>query len=133
MASVNNSLTGLSVLMQQGGPLSSLSTRMSPAQLESAPSKDIVSLSMAALHSQEADGLFGVTPASQTTLPVLPAASTPGSASPDTLLPGVSSADMANATPQEQSSLNDSALALQQAQALFAQPASTTGSTSVYG
>jgi len=136
MSTVTNSLTGLSYLMQQGGPLSSLSAHMSPAQLQSAPSKDVVSLSMSALQTQQVDGLFGITHDTQTTLPALAGASTSASTSatewPATLLPGVAAADLKNATPQEKSSLNNQALALQQAQALFAEPASTAGTTDLF-
>jgi len=131
MGSISNSLTGLSYLMQQGGPLASLSAQLTPAQLQSAPAKDVVSLSMAALQAQQVDGLFGIAPASQTTLPALPIDNT--STSPTTLLPGVASADLTNASPQEQSSINDQALALQQVQGLFAIPASTAGSIDAFG
>jgi hypothetical protein len=134
MGTVANSLAGISYLMQSGGPLAGLSAQLTPAQLQSAPSKDVVDLSMAALRTQEVDGLLGIAPASQTTLPAVPIASAPASAtsaSPTSVLPGVASADLASATPQEQSSINDQALALQQAQGLFAAPASTTGSTDV--
>jgi hypothetical protein len=48
-------------------------------------------------------------------------------------LPGVSAADLANATPQEQAAINDQALLLQQVQGLFGAPASATGTTNVFG
>ena len=134
MGSVTNSLSGLSYLMQQGGPLSSLAAQLSPAQLQSAQPRDVVSLSMAALQTQEVEGMFGISQPSQTALPALPvlpiqsAASSASSSAAD-VLPGVASADLTNATSQEQSAINNQALALQQVQGLFAEPASTTGAT----
>ena len=135
MGSVANSLAGLSYLMQSGGPLAGLSAQLTPAQLRSAPSKDVVDLSMAAVRAQEVDALFGIAPASQTTLPALPiaSASASASASPTSVLPGVASADLASATPQCLSALNDQALALQQVQGLFGKPASTAGLMDVSG
>lgn len=90
---------------------------------------------MAAVRAQEVDALFGIAPASQTTLPALPiaSASASASASPTSVLPGVASADLASATPQCLSALNDQALALQQVQGLFGEPASTAGLMDVSG
>jgi len=129
MGSVTNSLSGLSYLMQQGGPLSSLAAQLSPAQLQSAQPRDVVSLSMAALQTQEVEGIFGTSQPSQTTLPALPVLPIAASASsPATdVLPGVASADLTNATAEQQSAINNQALALQQVQGLFAEPASTAG------
>jgi hypothetical protein len=114
--------------MQQGGPLSGLSAQMSPAQLQSAQPRDVVSLSMAAI-----EGLFGISQPSQTTLPALPVLpiASPSQSATD-VLPGVASADLTNATAQEQSAINNQALALQQVQGLFAEPASTFGTTDAF-
>jgi hypothetical protein len=133
MGSVTNSLSGLNYLMQQGGPLSSLAAQMSPAQLQSAQPRDVVSLSMAAIQTQEVEGLFGISQPSQTTLPALPVLpiASPSQSATD-VLPGVASADLTNATAQEQSAINNQALALQQVQGLFAEPASTFGTTDAF-
>jgi hypothetical protein len=132
MGSVTNSLSGLSYLMQPGGPLSGMAAQMSPAQLQSAQPRDVVSLSMAALQTQVVDGLFGTSQPSQTKLPALPVASSATSPSATDVLPGVASADLTDATAQEQSAINNQALALQQVQGLFAEPASETGTTDVF-
>jgi hypothetical protein len=97
--------------------------------LQSASPQDVVNLSVAALQTQEVDGIFGISQASQSTLPIL---SAPASL-PTDVLPGVSAADMTNATPQEQASINDQALLLQQAQGLFGVPTSLTGTTNLIG
>jgi hypothetical protein len=129
MGSIANSLNGLSYLTQPGGLLSSLPAPISTAVLQSASPQDVVNLSVAALQTQEVDGIFGISLASQSTLPIL---SAPASL-PTDVLPGVSAADMTNATPQEQASINDQALLLQQAQGLFGVPTSLTGTTNLIG
>ncbi len=137
MGSVTNSLSGLSYLMQKGGPLSNLSSSMTAAQLKSAPPQDVVNLSMAAIGMQEAEGLFGTSTPSQTTLPAMPvvpfaAPAATSSTSPTEILPGVASADLTNATSQENAAINNQAMFLQQVQGLFAEPASTTGSADTF-
>jgi len=67
----------------------------------------LVSISTAALQAQDASELFGVTQSSQSALPALPI-SPPAT----DVLPGVSSADLANATPQQQAAINNGALFL---------------------
>jgi len=117
-------------LTQPGGPLSSLPASISTAALQSAWPQDVVSLSVAALQAQEVDGIFGISQASENTLPVLPIVSAPATQATD-VLPGVSATDMTNATPQEQASINDQALLLQQIQGLFGVTTSATGTTNV--
>ena len=89
----------------------------------------MVTLSVAALQKQEVDGIFGISQASQNTLPTVSAAAT----SATDVLPGISAADMTNATPQEQVSINGQALLLQQVQGLFGEPTSLTGTTNLIG
>jgi hypothetical protein len=121
MASVTNSLAGLSYLTQPGGLLSNLPAPISAATLQSATPQDLVSLSAAALETQEVDGLFGLAPsASAVALPVL---STPSAE----VLPGVATADLSGASPQAQAAINDQALLLQQVQGLFSEPGNLTG------
>lgn len=121
MASVTNSLNGLSYLMQTGGPLANLPASISAADLQSAPPQDVVSLSLAAVQMQQVNELFGFSSAAQDTPPELPiSASTPA--------PG-----LANASPQEQATANNQAMLLQQVEGLFADPTSATGATSLIG
>ncbi|MGA1998020.1 MAG: hypothetical protein ABSH45_19820 [Bryobacteraceae bacterium] len=129
MGSITNSLNGLSYLTQPGGLLSSLPASISTAVLQSASPQDVVTLSVAALQKQEVDGIFGISQASQNTLPTVSAAAT----SATDVLPGISAADMTNATPQEQVSINGQALLLQQVQGLFGEPTSLTGTTNLIG
>ncbi|MGA3041111.1 MAG: hypothetical protein ABSF54_10030 [Bryobacteraceae bacterium] len=114
-------------MTQPGGLLSSLPVSVSTAVPQSASPQDVVSLSVAALQTQEVDGIFSISPESQSTLPILSAPATPATH----VLPGVSAADMSNATPQEQASINDQALLLQQAQGLFGVPTSPAGTASL--
>jgi hypothetical protein len=122
--------------MQVGGPLSNLASRMSPAQLQLAQPEDLVSLSMAQIRTQQAEGLFGISGSSQTTLPAMPvlpfAPAASGSASPTEILPGVAAADLANATPQQNAAINNQAVLLQQVQGLFAEPSLMMGSTDAF-
>lgn len=127
MASVTNPLNGLSYLTQQGGLLSSLPVKISSAELQSASPQDVVNLSVAALQNQEVDGIFGISSSSRSSLITLPAAAA-SSASSSEVLPGVSSADLTNASPQQQAALNDQALQLQQVDGLFGASTSTSGS-----
>ena len=106
MGSITNSLSGLPSLMQPGGLLSDLVAPLSAADLQSASPQDIVSLSLAALQTQEVNVLFGAPQGSQDAAPLLPFASPQATG----VLPGVSAADLANATPQEQAAINDQAL-----------------------
>ena len=89
--------------------------------LQSASPQDIVSLSVAVLQTQEMDGILGISLASQNTLPALPIVSAPTIPETD-VLPGVSATDLTNATAQEQASINDQELLLQQVQGLFGVP-----------
>jgi hypothetical protein len=130
MGSIASSLNGLSYLTQPGGLLSSLPAPISTAVLQSASPQDLVKLSVAVLRTQEVDGMFGISKASENTLPILSAqASSPGTE----VLPGVSAADMTKATPQEQASINDQALLLQQSQGLFGVPTILIGTTNLIG
>jgi hypothetical protein len=75
-----------------------------------------VTLSAAALQAQEVDGIFGISPTNQGTIQLPTLESEATGANP---LPGVSSDDLKNATPQQQYAINSQALALQEAQELF--------------
>ena len=129
MGAITNSLNGLSYLTQPGGLLSTLPASISTAVLQSASPQDVVSLSMAALQTQEVDGIFGISQTSQNTLPTVSTAATSATDG----IPGVSAADMTNATPQEQASINNQALLLQQVQGLFGEDASLTGTPNLVG
>jgi hypothetical protein len=123
MSSVPSAATGLSYLTQPGGLLSNLPSGITTADLQSAPSSDVVALSDAALEAQQVDGLFGISQQTQSALqlPVLEANSTASStATGSQILPGVSSADLSSATAAQQYAINNQALALQQTQELFA-------------
>ena len=75
-----------------------------------------MSLSDAAVNLQIAQGLFGAPSSPESIgLPVY-------SSQSSNVLPGVSSADLAKATPQQQAALSDEVLQLQQAQGLFSEP-----------
>jgi hypothetical protein len=132
MGSITSSLNGLSYLTQPGGLLSSLPAPISTAALQSASPQDVVNISVAALQTQEVDGIFGISQPSQTTLPVLPVASEPATQS-TAVLPGVAASDLASATPQQQASINDQALLLQQVQGLFGAATSASGTISLTG
>lgn len=123
------STTGLSYLTQQGGLLANLSPAVSLSALQSASPTDVVSLSEAAVQAQQVGVLFGTPQADQSgvTLPVTSAAPSDG-----VILPGVSSADLSNATPQQEGAINGEALLLQQAQELFGEP-SAPNTVSIYG
>jgi len=127
VGSIPSSLNGLPYLRQPGGVLSGMSASDSTAVLRSASSQDALSLGVAALQTQM-DSTRGISPTSQNTQPTV-SASAPSATD---VLPGVSAADMPNAT-QEQSSINNQALLLQQILGLFSVPASRTGPTSMIG
>jgi len=129
MGSITNSLSGLSSLMQPGGLLSNLLAPISAADLQSASPQDIVSMSLATIQTQEVNALFGASQANQNAAPPLPIASSQAADA----LPGVSAADLAKATPQEQAVIKNQAMLLQQVQALFGEPASVTGTTNALG
>jgi hypothetical protein len=117
MSSVSSVPSALSYLTQQGGPLSNLPAAVSASSLQSASPQDIVSLSIAAIQAQVADGLFGGSAATTT----------------NSILPGVSTADLSGATPQEQSAIDNQTLLLQQSQALFNTSLPTSPNISLYG
>ena len=120
MGSVTSLPGGLAYLTQPGGLLSTLSSALSTSELQSASPEDLVSLSLAALQAQETDGLFGVSPANSGAagLPVA-ADDTTGNTNASSLLSGIASADLTNATPQEKAELSNEAVRFQQVQALF--------------
>jgi hypothetical protein len=129
MAPVTSSANGLSYLTQSGGPLSNLPAPISASTLESATPQDLVSLSASALQTQEVDGLLGLSQGTQSALPGSPVTSQQSSG----LLPGVSAADLAAATPQEQATINDQAALLQQVLALFNGTSNTAGTVNMIG
>jgi hypothetical protein len=129
MGSITNSLSGLSALMQSGGLLPELPAPNSAADLQSASPKDIVSMSLATIQTQEVDVLFGASQGNQNTTPLLPAALSQAT----NVLQSVSAADLANATPQELAAINNQGLLLQQVQGLFGEPAPVTGTTNAFG
>jgi hypothetical protein len=116
MGSVTSLPSGLAYLTQPGGLLSTLSSAISPSELQSASPEDLVSLSLAALQSQETDGLFGISPTNPGT--------DPGEGS---ILSGIASAALTGATPQQKAELSNQAVHFQQIQALFDPPLQTSG------
>jgi hypothetical protein len=123
MGSVTSLPSGLAYLTQPGGLLSNLSPAISTSELQSASPQDIVSLSVAAIQAQEADGLFGVSPANSTSgIPGLPGVANSAAG----VTAGIPAADLTNATPQEQAQISDQSLLYQQAQALFDPPSATS-------
>ncbi len=121
MGSITNSTAGLSYLTQPGGVLSNLPASISQ-DLATASPQDIVTLSDAALQTQDVDGLFGLdqnTTSSAVTLPIL-------SGTTSDALPGVATADLTNATPQQQTAVNTQALGLEEVQGLFGGTTSTS-------
>jgi hypothetical protein len=122
MGSVTSLPNGLAYLTQPGGLLSTLSSAISTSELQSSSPEDLVSVSLAALQAQEADGLLGVSPGNQGTAG-LPAVG--GGANEASLLSLVASADLTNATPQENVELSNQAVRFQQVQALFGPPPPT--------
>src|ERR1700733_9262827 len=113
MGSVTSLPGGLAYLTQPGGLLSTLSSAISTSQLQSASPEDLVSLSLAALQAQQTDGLFGVSPENPG-----PA----GNTNDTSILSGVASAALTNATPEEKAELSNQAVRFQQVQALFDPP-----------
>jgi hypothetical protein len=129
MGSIPSSMSGLSYLTTPGGLLSNLPSPVSPSDLSSASPQDLVTISAAALEAQVVDSLFGGSQPGSTATISLPVTST----GQGTVLPGVSSADLINATAQQQTAINVEALLLQQVESLFGQTASTTGTVSLLG
>ena len=123
MGSISSCLTGLQALSQAGsGPLASLPVQLSASTLQSASKQDLVDLSSAALQLQQVDGIFGITPTSQvTTSPVsfLPSSGDAATQTASSLPSGVSAADLANATPQQQASIANNTIQQQMVQSLF--------------
>lgn len=133
MGSISNLPSGLAYLTQPGGLLSALSPAISTSQLQTASPQDLVSLSVAAVQAQITDGLFGISPTNSGSVE-LPAVG--GNTSGNTnasILPGVASADLANATPQEKARINDQTLQLQQVQGLFNPSLATSPSINLIG
>jgi hypothetical protein len=116
MGSVTSLPDGLAYLTQPGGLLSTLSSAISTSELQSSSPEDLVSLSLAALQAQEADGLLGASTANP---------GTAGNTNDASILSLVASADLANATPQEKADLSNQAVRFQQVQALFDPPPPT--------
>jgi hypothetical protein len=114
MGAISNAINGLSYLTQPGGVLSNQPAPI-VSELQSAPQQDVVSLSDATLEAQEVSGIFGLPQPGQNTAVTLPALSP----STTKILPGVSNADLSNATPQQQATINTEAVHLQEAQGLF--------------
>jgi hypothetical protein len=108
MGSVTSLPSGLADLTQPGGLLSSLSSAISTSQLQSSSPEDLVSLSLAALQAQEADGLLVAAPAADSSI-----------------LSGIASADLTDASPREKAELSNQEVRFQQVEALFDPPPPT--------
>lgn len=137
MGSVSSA--GLSFLTQSGGLLSDLPAPLSATALQSAPEHDVVALSSAALQLQQVDGILGLTPPSSSA--ITPETFTPQAVSDATstspvslsLPSGVSSADLTNATPQQESTIANATNEQQLVQSLFYPAASSSPSISTTG
>lgn len=77
MSPVSSSSAGLSYLTQPGGLLSNLPDSISKSVLQSASPQDLATLGDAAVQAEEVDGLFGISPPSETTVLGVPTASRP--------------------------------------------------------
>jgi len=77
------------------------------------------------MQTQEIDVLFGIPGSSQSTLPQIPLAAVTS--------PGVSAADLTNATPQQQAAIENQALQQQQIQSLFGVPAPSASAYDLIG
>jgi hypothetical protein len=145
MGSMATPTNGISFLTQSGtGLLANLPVQLSAATLQAAPKQDVVELSAAALQLQEVDGIFGLSPPSQTaatpltfTPPQTASGGTTAAAtasSPSLSLPsGVSAADFANATPGQQANIANETQQQQLVQALFYPPTSSVGTVNATG
>ena len=149
MGSVSSVPNGISLLTQPGTDvLSNLPVQLSASTLEAASPQDVVDLSASALQLQELDGILGITPSSQTptapifvpsATPAVPSTTTTSSSSSTTPAvsmnppPGVSSADLTNATPTQQTAVDAATLQQQLVQGLFYPATNLTGTTSVTG
>jgi hypothetical protein len=122
MGTISNAINGLSYLTQPGGVLSNQPAAIVD-DLQTAPQQDVVSLSDAALEAQEVSGIFGLPLPDQNTAVTLPALST----STTETLPGVADADLSNATPQQQATINTDAVGLQETQGLLGNQSNVVG------
>lgn len=132
MGTISNVPNGISIVATALGTTSGSSKPGVNSQdlediLQSATPSDAVQLSSAALQLQQVDGIFGLSsPASQnSTFPM------PGSAGNVTLPPGVSSSDLANATPDQLATIATQAEALQQHASLFSPAPNYRGNVNV--
>jgi hypothetical protein len=144
MGSIATVPNGISFLTQAGtGLLSNLPVTLSASTLQSASPQDVVDLSSAALQIQEVDGLFGITPPTQSNTSSLVFGSPPVDTNPATALAssqptinlpiGVTAADLAGATPEQQATVANTDNQQQMVQALFYPPMSVPSTTNVLG
>jgi hypothetical protein len=134
MGSISNVPNGISYVAAALGAASGSSKGSADSQnlgtiLQSASPSDAVALSSAALQLQQVDGILGLSPpASQDNL-----FQTPGPSDSQTLPPGVSSSDLANATPDQLATIASQTQALQQQASLFAPTPAYQGNVNVLG
>ena len=134
MGSISNIPNGISYVAAALGAASGTSTGGVNSKdlekiLQSATPSDAVVLSSAALQLRQVDGILGLpSPASQdNAFPV------PGLADNTTLPPGVSSRDLANATPDQLATIASQAESLKQQASLFSPAPNYLGSLNVLG
>ncbi|HEV3198504.1 MAG TPA: hypothetical protein VGZ73_11365 [Bryobacteraceae bacterium] len=134
MGSIGNVPNGISFVAAALGGASGSSPCGANSQdlekvLQSASPSDAVVLSSAAFQLQQADGIFGLpSPASPSN-----SFQTPELAGNSTLPPGVSSSDLANATPDQLATLAVEAQALEQHASLFTSAPTYQGNLNVLG
>jgi hypothetical protein len=128
MGSISNVPTGITYLSQfVESVASSPSSQNLGKILQSASPSEAAELGKDALHLQEATGIFGL-PTAASTAPSVPL---PGGATGATLPSGVSPADLANATPDQQATIAEQAQSLQQVQNMFYPPLTTPSNLNV--
>lgn len=138
MGSIGNVPNGISVVAAALGAASGCSTSGANSQaktqdlekiLQSATPSDAVQLSSAAIQLQQVDGIFGLpSPGSQDN-----SFQTPGLAGNSTLPAGVSSSDLANATPDQLATIASQTQALEQHASLFTPAPNYRGNLNVLG
>jgi len=132
MGSIGNVPNGISSVAAALGTSSGCSTCGTNSQdlqkiLQSATPSDAVALSSAALQLQQVDGILGLSsPASQDN-----SFQTPALAGNSTLPPGVSSSDLANATPDQLATIATQTQALEQHANLFTPAPAYQGNVNV--
>lgn len=130
MGSISNVPNGINYLTQFVGSVANLPSSQNIGKiLQSASPTEAAQISQDALQLQETNGILGLPTNQSTTADI----SLPGGASGAALPSGVSTADIANATPNQQATIAEQAQQLQQVQNMFYPPLSTPNNVNVLG